>query len=42
MPAYWQVYRIQDGLVIRVEPYREKAEALEAAGLSEDASTISS
>jgi hypothetical protein len=35
MPVYWQLYRIQNGLVIRVEPYKVKAEALEAVGLVE-------
>jgi hypothetical protein len=42
MPVYWQAYRIRDGLVIRVEPYKVKAEALEAAGQSEDVPTASS
>jgi ketosteroid isomerase-like protein len=36
MPVYWQVYTVRDGLIVRVEPYRLKAEALEAAGLSKD------
>ena len=35
MPPYWQVYRLRDGLVIRIEVYRVQAEALEAAGLRE-------
>jgi ketosteroid isomerase-like protein len=34
MPG-WQVYRIRDGLVIRVDFFQTEAEALEAAGLSE-------
>jgi ketosteroid isomerase-like protein len=37
MPVYWQVYNIRNGLVMRVEPYKVKAEAYEAAGLAEDA-----
>lgn len=35
MPAYWQVYRLRDGRAVRVEIYREEAEALEALGLRE-------
>jgi ketosteroid isomerase-like protein len=34
MPAYWQLYRLRDGRAVRVEIYREEAEALAAAGLS--------
>jgi ketosteroid isomerase-like protein len=34
MPAYWQLYRLRDGRAVRVEIYREEAEALVAAGLS--------
>jgi uncharacterized protein len=37
----WNVYRIRKALVIRVEVFETKAEALEAAGLSEDAHTSS-
>ena len=35
MPPYWQVYRLRDGRVVRIEVYRVDAEALEAVGLSE-------
>jgi ketosteroid isomerase-like protein len=35
MPAYWQVYRLRGGRAVRVEIYREEAEALEALGLRE-------
>ena len=35
MPAYWQVYRLRDGRAVRVEIYRDEAEALEAVGLRE-------
>jgi ketosteroid isomerase-like protein len=35
MPAYWQVYRLRDGRAVRVEIYREEADALEAVGLRE-------
>jgi uncharacterized protein len=37
----WNVYRIRDGLVIRIEIFETKAEALEAAGFSGDARTSS-
>jgi ketosteroid isomerase-like protein len=33
MPAYWQVYRLRGGRAVRVEIYRDEAEALEAAGV---------
>ncbi len=33
MPAYWAVYRLRDGRAVRVEIYREEAEALAAIGL---------
>ena len=33
----WNVYRVRNGLVIRIEIFETKAQALEAAGLSEDA-----
>jgi ketosteroid isomerase-like protein len=33
MPAYWQVYRLRDGRAVRVEIYRDEAEALKAVGL---------
>jgi ketosteroid isomerase-like protein len=33
MPAYWQVYRLRDGRAVRVEIYRDEAEALAAIGL---------
>lgn len=33
MPAYWQVYRLRDGRAVRVEIYRDEAEALAAVGL---------
>ncbi|HEX6585103.1 MAG TPA: nuclear transport factor 2 family protein [Thermoleophilaceae bacterium] len=35
MPAYWQVYRLREGRAVRVEIYRDEAEALEAVGLRE-------
>ena len=35
MPQYWQVYRLRDGRAVRIEVYDIEAEALEAAGLSE-------
>jgi len=35
MPRWWQVYRLRGGRVVRVEIYRDEAEALEAAGLRE-------
>jgi ketosteroid isomerase-like protein len=34
MPSYWQLYRLRDGRAVRVEIYRDKADAFEAAGLS--------
>jgi ketosteroid isomerase-like protein len=33
----WNVYRIRNGLVIRIDMFETKTEALEAAGLPEDA-----
>jgi ketosteroid isomerase-like protein len=33
MPAYWQVYRLRDGRAVRVEIYRDEADALKAVGL---------
>jgi ketosteroid isomerase-like protein len=35
MPAYWQVYRLREGRAVRVEIYRDEAEALGAIGLRE-------
>jgi ketosteroid isomerase-like protein len=35
MPSYWQVYRLRGDRAVRVEVYREEAEALEAVRLSE-------
>jgi ketosteroid isomerase-like protein len=35
MPAYWAVYRLRDGRAMRVEIYRDEAEALAAIGLRE-------
>jgi ketosteroid isomerase-like protein len=35
MPPYWQVYRLRDGRVVRIEVYRVQADALEAVGLAE-------
>jgi ketosteroid isomerase-like protein len=35
MPAYWQVYRMRDGRAVRVEIYRDEAEALDAIGPEE-------
>jgi ketosteroid isomerase-like protein len=32
---YYEVYTLRDGKIIRVDEYTERAEALEAAGLSE-------
>jgi ketosteroid isomerase-like protein len=33
----WNVYRIRNGLVIRIEIFETEAQSLEAAGLSDDA-----
>jgi ketosteroid isomerase-like protein len=33
MPGYWQVYRLRDGRAVRVEIYRDEAEALKAVGM---------
>ena len=33
MPVYWAVYRLRDGRAVRVEIYRDEAEALAAIGL---------
>jgi ketosteroid isomerase-like protein len=33
MPSYWQVYRLRDGRAVRVEIYRDEADALAAIGL---------
>jgi len=35
MPGYWQLYRLRGGRAVRVEIYRDEADALEAAGLPE-------
>ena len=35
MPAFWQVYRLRAGRVVRIEIYSDRSEALEAAGLPE-------
>jgi ketosteroid isomerase-like protein len=35
MPPYWQVYRLRNGHAVRIEVYREDADALEAVGLRE-------
>jgi ketosteroid isomerase-like protein len=35
MPVFWQVYRLREGRAVRVEIYREEAEALEAVGIRE-------
>lgn len=35
MRPYWQVYRLRDGRVVRIEPYGDREEALEAVGLRE-------
>jgi ketosteroid isomerase-like protein len=32
MPTYWQVYRLRDGRAVRVEIYRDEADALAAIG----------
>jgi ketosteroid isomerase-like protein len=34
-PPYWVINRVRDGLVVRIEFYREKNEALKAVGLAE-------
>ena len=34
----WQVYRLRGGLIVEIAPYGTRAEALEAVGLSEQAS----
>jgi ketosteroid isomerase-like protein len=34
MPPYWQVYRLRDGRAVRIEVFRDQAEALEAVGLA--------
>jgi hypothetical protein len=34
MPPYWQVYRLRDDRAVRIEVYRDQAEALEAVGLA--------
>jgi hypothetical protein len=34
-PPYWVITRERDALVVRIEFYRHKAEALKAAGLEE-------
>jgi uncharacterized protein len=35
MPAYWQVYRLRNGRAVRVEIYRDEADALAAMGRRE-------
>ena len=35
MPPYWLVYRLRDGGAVRIEFYRDQAEALKAVGLEE-------
>jgi ketosteroid isomerase-like protein len=35
MPPYWQVYRVEDGLVSRITVYLNEADALNAARLRE-------
>jgi ketosteroid isomerase-like protein len=35
MPTYWQLYRLRDGRAVRVEIYRDVADAMAAAGLTE-------
>ena len=32
MRPYWQVFRLRDGLVVRVEPYADEVEAFAAVG----------
>jgi ketosteroid isomerase-like protein len=34
MPPYWQVYRLRDGLAMRIEVYSDEKEARTAAGLA--------
>jgi len=35
MPSFWQVYRVDGGLVARIDVYANEAEALKAVGLQE-------
>jgi ketosteroid isomerase-like protein len=35
MPPYWQVYRLRDGLAVRIEVYSDQDDALKAVGLEE-------
>jgi ketosteroid isomerase-like protein len=37
MPPYWQVYRLRDGLITRIEVYADHDEAVKAVGLEEQA-----
>ena len=34
MPPYWQIFRLRDGLIVRVEPYEDEWEAFTAVGRS--------
>jgi ketosteroid isomerase-like protein len=34
MPPYWQVYRLRDGLAVRIEVYGSQGQAFEAVGLA--------
>jgi ketosteroid isomerase-like protein len=34
MAPYWQVYRLRNGLAVRIEVYIDQAQALEAVGLA--------
>jgi ketosteroid isomerase-like protein len=35
MPIYWQVYRLRDGRVVRIEVFTTRREAFDAVGLPE-------
>jgi ketosteroid isomerase-like protein len=39
MPFFWNVYSIRNGLVIRIEVFKTKTDALAAASVSQDAPT---
>jgi ketosteroid isomerase-like protein len=34
MASFWQVYRLEDGLIVRIDVYRNEQAALEAVGLA--------
>jgi ketosteroid isomerase-like protein len=35
MPPYWQVYRLRNGLAVRIEVFSDQADAFKAVGLAE-------